>query len=118
MQKKKQPKKSTFRIFCFILGVIIISYPIVSNCIYKFTQTTAITHYQEEIINLDNDEKENIENDLKKYNEDIFENSTSTIDLSKKQKMLGYINIPKIDVNLIIYEGTDKNVLEKGIRTS
>ena len=40
---------------------------------------------------------------------------TSYVDLVDVGESLGYITIPKIDVNLPIYEGTSDDVLQKGV---
>ena len=40
---------------------------------------------------------------------------TSYVDLMDVGESLGYIKIPKIDVNLPIYEGTSDEVLLKGV---
>ena len=91
-----------------ILGISICLYPIISDILNSFNQKNIIYNYQMSVQNLTDSQKEEIE---KKYNE----YNKSNIDFLNNEEMLGYINIPKINVNLPIYYGTSKMVLSKGV---
>ena len=55
-------------------------------------------------------------NEYKEYNEKLSKNQkTSNLNLVDLGEILGYINIPKINVYLPIYEGTSTDVLLQGI---
>ena len=103
------------KIILIIIGIGLIIYPILSNVIYKITQTTAITNYDAQIVTMNEEEKEEIKEEYKKYNEEILENASSEVDLLKVGEIIGYISIPKLDINLGIYEGTSKDVLQQGV---
>ena len=90
-------------------------YPIVSNTIYKITQTTAITNYKAEIVNKDKEEIKEIKEEYKKHNKAILENSISSVDLIEDGEVLGYIQIPKLKLELAIYEGTEDKYLQQGV---
>src|SRR5699024_8855316 len=83
----------------------------------------AILKYTEKVDLLDDKEKEEIiekTDNLNKeiYEENIFnsdENKIDTIDFLKDDEVIAYINIPKINVNLPIYEGTSDKILNLGV---
>ncbi len=110
---KKHTNK--IRLICLAIGVILILYPIISNYIYKLTQTMAITNYQSEVTSMKKKEKEELKNKYKKYNKAIFENTSSNVNLLNLGEIIGYIEIPKINVKLSIYEGTTTDILSKGV---
>lgn len=87
-------------------------YPIISNLIYNHNQTIAIAKYTDYVENAD---KDSIKELYKQYNDEISKNMVSSIDLMSINQILGYIEIPKINVNLQIYEGTSVDTLSKGV---
>ena len=109
--------KNKVRILLLIIGICLIAYPIVSNLIYKVNQTTVITNYNSQIVSMDQEERTEIQKNYEQYNKDIYKNATSEIDLHKLSDVLGYIEIPKINVKVSIYEGTSTDVLTNGVRS-
>ena len=122
-------KKKAFFNFLIIVGVLLISYPIISNFINGFTNTKLISNYEMSVDNLSDKEKEN---ELKKaieYNQelkmdtyiDVSLNSSknnqlpSYVNLLDIGSIIGYISIPKIDINLPIYHGISEDVLQNGV---
>ncbi len=112
-EKYKAKKTRLAQIILIIIGIEFILYPIVSNMIYNLNQTIAITKYKEDFDDIRN--PGDLKDMYKEYNKDILEKSISSIDLMKIVPTLGYIEIPKINVKLIIYEGTSNDVLSKGV---
>ena len=110
----KKIKKLVSRLLA-IVGLILIIYPLFTNIVYKVTQTKVITKYQNNVKHMTTTEIEETNKKYNEYNNDIYKNARSNIDLSKEGKILGYINIPKININYAIYEGTSEDVLTKGI---
>lgn len=116
-------RKKIITILIFITGIIILLYPIVSKVISYKNQSIAILKYTEKVDLLDDKEKEEIiekTDNLNKeiYEENIFnsdENKIDTIDFLKDDEVIAYINIPKINVNLPIYEGTSDKILNLGV---
>ena len=103
--------KNKIKIAFIILGILFLLYPIISNLIYKAGQTVAITHYKEQVDKMSDEEKEDIKQEIKEYNKNINENGVSEINLLANIKIIGYIEIPKIDVSTVIKEGTDSSTL-------
>lgn len=110
--------KKIFAYILLLIGVLILIYPLIGKFISINNQTIAITKYEEIVKSIPKEEI--IENKKKEeqYNEAIYkqdENTKSKIDFLKISDMLAIINIPKINVQLPIYEGTSNHVLENGI---
>lgn len=76
-----------FEMLLLLVGVTLILYPVFSDWWSKRKQTDAIAEYMKSMENGDVAESE----------------------------VLGYITIPKIDVSLPIYSGTNESVLQKGV---
>lgn len=106
------------------MGFGIIIYPLISKVISSFNQTVAVSKYVEDVENLDNEELKVLKDETNDLNEKLYssrtfdasnENARSSIDLLKKFDIIAYINIPKINVKLPIYEGVNSKILEQGI---
>lgn len=108
----------------FVVGLCLILLPIVLKIISSFNQTSIINNYNDKVSQMQQDSVYSIEEDAKDFNSNLYNNNSfdsslsqdniSTIDLSGMD-ILGYISIPKINVELPIYEGSSDNVLSLGI---
>ena len=108
-------------------GTLIASYPFISNRIAQKNASVAISDYDEKVKAMENEKLDVIKEAAQKYNEQLSaasvrdangeneESGTSYVDMLGLGEGIGYIDIPKIDVNLPIYEGTDEAVLSKGV---
>lgn len=108
----------------FMIGLALICYPIISNYIESQERSNLISTYDSTSNNLSKTQKENMLNDAKKWNENLYLKQTGmyvedTIDyanvLNVGNGVMGSIEIPEIKVNMPIYHGTDDNVLNIGI---
>ncbi|MGB4588249.1 MAG: class C sortase [Clostridiaceae bacterium] len=131
--KEKKRSKVSPRIFLaiiFLLGLAIFLYPVISNAINARSQSYVVEKYKEDTDKISNENLEKIKADARKYNEilkggaaisDPFsEGATQVIgsgytDLLDVGETMGYLEIPKINVNLPIYHGTSDQVLQKGV---
>ena len=121
---------SVIAILSVITGLIIISYPIISNIIAKKEQGEVIKEYSEEVTQ--NISKEDIRQELEeanKYNDNLageplhdpfvegsgYALPNNYLNILDMNGMIGYIEIPKISIKLPIYHGTSQEVLEKGV---
>ncbi len=120
-----------FKIICSVLmivsGLAIMAYPVVSNMLYRENASKLIENYDEQVAEIDQEEIDAVKEAAKNYNDqlqkivvkeesgDWKEDGQSYLDLLGIGSSIGYITIPKIDVNLPIYNGTSANVLQKGI---
>lgn len=110
-----------------LLGVCVILYPVISAILAKMTQTVTISNYQRAVQNLSNQEIEAMKEDARKYNETLYKTVLSDPFSQKKEldanyvkllnigEVMGYIDIPKINVYLPIYHGPSEEILQKGV---
>ena len=104
-------KKKIINLFIgilFIAGLSLLIYPSFSNYWNQRHQTRAIAGYEEKVEDLTEKQYEKLWNDDEKkiYNETLDVTSTG---------MMGYVEIPKINVSLPIYHGTDAEILQIAI---
>lgn len=110
-----------------ILGIGLIAYPSVSDWWNSYHQSRAIMDYQDKVSHIDKSQYKKIIDDATNYNKQFREtgikwqmtkeekkdyNSQLSID---KTGNMGFITIPKINVNLPIFHGTSEDVLQTSI---
>lgn len=132
MKKEKEPRKgkkkrishSTIILtVIFLVGLGVMLYPTVSDYWNSFHQTRAIANYDAVVAELDETDYEALFQAAEEYNEklrglgapfseheQLSELYYSVLDVAGNG-IVGYINIPKINVNLPIYHGTSDSVL-------
>ncbi len=117
-------KRAWFIAILFLSGLCITLYPFVSNLVAQSNASRAIESYSDEIAQMDQEKIDAAKEAAKMYNEQINnavvlsteqEEGISYLDLIDVGESIGFIDIPKIDVYLPIYNGISKEVLEKGI---
>ena len=114
-------------ILVFLLGLSLLIYPTFSDYWNSFHQSRVISTYTEKVSEIDNTEYEHILTEAREYNQKIPQKQ-STLALSDERKtvyetllnvsgdgVMGYIEIPNIDVHLPIYHGTSDAVLQVAI---
>ena len=113
-------------IFFLALGITL--YPLISNYVNHKYASTIYTKYEEMIQNVDETELQEARRLAESYNEALAPISTydkegiseashnydSLLNLGGNG-IMGYIEIPCIQVNLPIYHGTDTETLERGV---
>lgn len=124
-QKKKKGNGTTILLIAiFLIGLSLILYPSVSNWWNSFHQTRAINTYTDTVANMDNAEYEVILHEAQEYNkslaehplpyelnDDQMETYLSTLDITGTG-IMGYIDIPSINVSLPIYHTASESVLQ------
>lgn len=126
-QKRKRGDKwyMKFKILIatiLIIGFSLIIYPFISQWISQREQGVAIREYFEDVEEIGEDKKEEIEKEVELYNQKVrAENSEKERDyefyssfLETKNEVIGVIEIPKIKVKLPIYKGSSDDILQKG----
>lgn len=124
MKKKKGNFITILLVLILLVGLSLLLYPSVSDYWNSLHQTRAIATYAEEVANLDNDAYDQLWQDAASYNQSLLTRSNTYL-LSDEQKaeyarlldvsglgIMGYIEIPEIDVSLPIYHGTGESVLQ------
>ena len=115
-----------------LAGLIIAAYPFISNYLYERKQQDVITSYETHQ-KTDTEKNEELEN-AKEYNKSLAAANVTVTDpfdpegLSgfsrreyetllnvNEEGMMGYLEIPVIDVRLGIYHGTGEKVLKNGV---
>ena len=128
---KRKAKKILFGVI-FLIGFAVLVYPTVSNQWNTYRQSKLITNYQEVVSEMKEEdfsqewEKARNFNDTIEYNalySDVF--GTSDKDIKETEYwtilnvagdgLMGYLSIPKINVKLGIYHGSEESVLQTGI---
>lgn len=119
--------KTIGSIIIILSGLVIAMYPFYSNILYSRNATKVINEYRDEIVDMEQEEIDAIKEAAAAYNDqlkavviqdatgDWKTEGTSYLDMLGIGSALGYITIPKIDVNLPIYHGSSEVVLEKGV---
>ncbi|HAT4244383.1 class C sortase [Clostridium perfringens] len=117
----KRLKRIYFSILILItliaLGFLL--YPSFSNYINNKFAVSTISDYTEKINNVKDEEVDDLIKNINKYNYDLF-NGTAENQLPDclnihKGDVLGYIEIPSINIKLPIYYGTSVDILKKGV---
>ena len=127
-------KRRYFRIviagIIFILALLLTLYPIISNIYNQRHQSIIHTAYEEVLQQADTQDLERIRDLAIAYNEAIVPGTAeeaysqaalleASVDYESQldpsgNGIMGYIEIPKISVNLPIYHGTDSDTLDRG----
>lgn len=120
--KKKGP--SFIMPLIFILGLGLLAYPSVSDYWNSFHQSEAIMSYSDTVSDMTDDQYKEIIDSARQYNKEhpLNWNVTASDIEAYNQELnfnqdgiMGYIEIPKIDVKLSIFHGTDEKVLQTSI---
>lgn len=111
-------------VLIFVLGLGIMLYPTISNYVNARSQTVAIDHY-EEAARANAAYYEGLLEQAQAFNREIFENG-GLVNLTDEQKaayetllnlngdgVMGYIEIPRLELKLSIGHGTEEDVLQR-----
>lgn len=112
-------------IICGILGLM---YPFVGEWVNNRRHNAVVNEYVSEAVELEDNETEILIQEAIDYNKSLYERGGVIKELTDEEQneyesklsesetgVMGYINIPKINVLLPIYHGTSEAVLQMGI---
>ncbi len=123
-------RKTLIIVGCVIMfgGVLGLLYPFVGNYINSRSHASVVQVYQEEAESLEDSKSNALLEEAREYNERLFSRSDQVTGLSDAEfeeyngilamsltGIMGYLEIPKIDVSLPIYHGTSEAVLQVGV---
>lgn len=123
-------KKNGFTLillFVLLVGVGLIAYPTFADWWNSFHQSRAVASYAETVANMNAEEYKKIIRKAEQYNKQLAESGILwTLDEDQEKEyeeqlnigtsgIMGYIDIPKIEVMLPIYHGIDEAVLQVAI---
>ncbi len=108
----------------FLIGLSLLLYPTVSDYWNSLHQTQVVMQYTQEVANLDNEQYDRLINDAREYNKTIIGRDKS-VKMTEEEKavyesllnpsgngIMGYIEIPSIDVSLALYHTVEESVLQ------
>jgi len=110
-----------------IVGIGLLAYPSVADWWNSFHQSRAVASYAQAVADMDEATYEKLLSAAEEYNKKISENGISWTMTKAQEKeynsllnindtgIMGYIDIPKINIQLPIYHGTDEAVLQIAI---
>ena len=110
-----------------LVGIGLLLYPTVSDYWNSFHQSRAVMSYAEHVSDMNAEEYDRLLSEARDYNR-RFEQDGLDWNLTEEEKaeyesvlnvdrsgVMGYIKIPKINVMLPVYHGTEENVLQSSI---
>ena len=109
-----------------LAGVSLLLYPSLSNYWNSLHATQVVSNYAQQVQTMDHSRYETMWNDAVAYNRSLLTRSTdfALTDAQKRQYdallnvdgtgIMGYLEIPALEVTLPIYHGTDDSVLQVG----
>lgn len=130
MEKKSKLSKKLPNIILavfFVVGLCVFLYPSVSDFVNEWARKKEVSQYENKVSELSYETYDKLISEAQEYNKSLVghnlaenqENMDSSnyndllsIDGSK---IIGYLKIPKIDVRLPIYHGTDQSILQIGV---
>ena len=124
MKKKTGSPITLLLILILLAGVSLLLYPTVSDYWNSFHQSRAIASYAEQVANIDDAQYEELWDAARDYNQSLLHRPNDFVLSDEQQEiykslldiggngMMGYIEIPMIDVMLPIYHGTKESVLQ------
>lgn len=123
--KKKLP--TILLVLVFLTGVALLLYPTFADWWNSFHQSRAVASYMDSVSALDTEQYEEILAEADAYNQKLAETGILwTLDEEQEKEynnqlnvndsgIMGYIDIPKINITLPIYHGIDEAVLQVAI---
>ncbi len=117
----------------FLAGFGILAYPTISNQWNTYRQSRLISNYDDAVSQMTEEDFEEVWTAARNYNQTFSQNSIRSDVFGVEQAedirqteywqvlnaagdgIMGYITIPKINIKLGIYHGTDTDVLETGV---
>lgn len=128
MQKKKSSRWTTvILIVILIIGLSLLLYPTFSNWWNSMHQTRVIASYTEQVSDIDNEQYDALWQEAWAYNEMLSQRGRQ-YELTEEEAIryqsllnvggtgiMGYVEIPAIDVLLPIYHGTDEAVMQVAV---
>ena len=110
-----------------LVGIGLIVYPTLADWWNSFHQSRAVASYAEAVINMNHEEYDRIIGEAAAYNERLALTDNNWIMDEERDReyweqlnvnetgIMGYIAIPKINITLPVYHGTDEAVLQIAI---
>ena len=128
LKKFKENFLTNSLIFILIIGLSLLLYPTVSDYWNSFHQSEAVAGYVQNVQDMSQDKKDKMLADAKAYNQTLAKGVMPDLNLSNAEKsvynktldvtgtgIMAYVEIPKINMTLPIYHGTDDAILQVAV---
>ena len=128
MKPKKRKLLDLLMLFLLLSGIGILAYPFVSDALNNYLDQQIISHYQQQAVKENEEVMAKIQENMTKKNQQLAKEggNLGTDPFTKKKEpvkkdrtyfekhTIGILTIPKINVNLPIFDQTTMKLLEKG----
>ncbi|HFJ7381948.1 sortase [Enterococcus faecium] len=128
MKPKKKKLLDLLMLFLLLSGIGILAYPFVSDALNNYLDQQIISHYQQQAVKENEEVMAKIQENMTKKNQQLAKEGgnlgadpfTKKKEPVKKDRTyfekhtIGILTIPKINVNLPIFDQTTMKLLEKG----
>lgn len=123
-KKKKQIPVTILLVLTFVIGLSLLLYPSISNYLNELNGSKTIGEYSEAVSRLSEEDYRVLWQEAEEYNKALLQRQNGYVldDNLKKQYnqllnindngVMGYIEIPSIEVNLPVFHGTEDRVLQ------
>ena len=120
----KNHRSTILLILILLIGLSLMLYPSFADWWNSFHSSRAIASYEEQVANIDDAQYEELWDAARDYNQSLLHRPNDFILSDEQQEIykslldiggngiMGYIEIPMIDVMLPIYHGTEESVLQ------
>ena len=124
MKRKANHITTIVLVLILLVGLSLLLYPSVSDYWNSFHSSRAISAYAEDVANLDEAQYEEMWSAARAYNRALAERSTNfALSYAQKEEyeklldisgvgIMGYLEIPELNMSLPIYHGTEESVLQ------
>lgn len=122
--KKNNKHVNTVLVLILLAGLSLLLYPTVSNYWNSFHQSRAINDYTDSVTSMDTHDYEEMIEEAQTYNTQLYEKGQKCVldetELARYEDTLditgtgimAYVEIPRINVSLPVYHGTEDSVLQ------
>ena len=126
-KKKKRWWVDLLLVLILLIGLGIVAYPTFSDYWNSFHQSRAIISYAESVATLNTEEYEKVWDQALQYNQWMSTKSNQWQIEPEETEFyntllnvggtgnMGYVSIPRINVNLPVYHGTEESVLQTSV---
>ena len=120
----KKHTSTILLVLVFIIGLSLLLYPVIADWWNSMHQSRAVASYVEQVASIDKDKYQALWEDAWEYNRDLSQRANLYALTDEQQAqydyllnvggtgVMGYVEIPEIDVVLPIYHGTDTATLQ------
>ena len=133
MKRKRKNRKiaDIIRLVILLVALSVLLYPTISNYLYEKNSSRIVSDYDATMEQISEEERQAMLAKAREYNEKLAENPAIMSDpfLGTAEEdpeyqsllnmngagVMGYIRIPKIELELPVYHGTSEKVLQRGI---